>query len=133
MADDSVSISERLQEMLRMYVHLKIVGSLKNGYKTLKALRILRPDLAIVDIKSTGVNGFELLAEIKEEKSVRFIILSVCIPLFFQPVALLSGIFISLVKWIVFTRNGLLSGWSAGKKKIVESNWNTSDIMLIIK
>src|ERR1035437_8984412 len=77
LADDSGLILERLQDMVKLYNHTEIVGSLKNGTETLKALRNLRPDLAIVDIKMPGLNGLEVLNEIrKEDKSLKFIILT---------------------------------------------------------
>jgi len=56
---------------------VEIVGSFKNGIDTLNALRTLKPDLAIVDFKMPGLNGLEVLKEIrKENKTLKFIILT---------------------------------------------------------
>jgi len=77
LADDSDLILERLTEMLDTYKQLEIVASLKNGTDTLEALRTLKPDIAILDIKMPGLSGIEVLTEIKKEDSaIKFIILT---------------------------------------------------------
>jgi len=77
LADDSDLILERLSEILVANKQLKIVASLKNGTDTLKALRTFKPDIAIIDIRMPGLNGIEVLTEIKKEDSdTKFIILS---------------------------------------------------------
>jgi DNA-binding NarL/FixJ family response regulator len=77
LADDSELILERLKEMLSIYKMVDIIGSLKNGTDTLEALRTLKPDLAIVDIKMPGLSGLEVLQRIrKEDKVVKIIILT---------------------------------------------------------
>ena len=77
LADDSLLILERLQQMLSIHKQVEIVGTYNNGTDTLEALRILKPDLAIVDFKMPGLNGLEVLNQIrKENKIVKFIILT---------------------------------------------------------
>ena len=77
LADDSDLILERLRDMLGIYKQLEVVASLKNGTDTLEALRILKPEIAIVDIKMPGLSGLEVLNEIrKEDKTIKFIILT---------------------------------------------------------
>lgn len=77
LADDSSLILERLHAMVSTHEEVEIVGLLKNGTDTLEALRVLKPDLAIVDIKMPGLTGLEVLTEIrKENKIVKFIILT---------------------------------------------------------
>ncbi len=77
LADDSGLILERLQEALRSFKHIEIVGSFKNGTETLEGLRVLKPQIAIVDIKMPGLNGLEVLQEIrKEDKNLKIIILT---------------------------------------------------------
>lgn len=76
-ADDSALIRERLQEMLGISGQVELVESCDNGTDTLKALRNLKPDLAIVDLKMPGLSGLEVLTEIrKEDKALQFIILT---------------------------------------------------------
>lgn len=60
LADDSQLIIDRLQNMLGVFKGVEIVGSFNNGAKTLEAIRILNPDLVIIDINMQGfrVAGF---------------------------------------------------------------------------
>jgi DNA-binding NarL/FixJ family response regulator len=93
LADDSDLILERLHEMLSIYKEVEIVGSFKNGTETLEALRTLKPDLAIVDIKMAGLSGLEVLNEIrKEDKIVKFIILTFYASVYFRDLAIHAGV-----------------------------------------
>jgi DNA-binding NarL/FixJ family response regulator len=92
LADDSKLMIERLKEMLNTHRNTEIVGSYKNGTDTLEALRTLKPDLAIVDIKMPGLNGLEVLTEIrKENKSVKIIILTFYSTDYFHRMAIQAG------------------------------------------
>jgi DNA-binding NarL/FixJ family response regulator len=92
LADDSGLILERLKEMLSMYKQAEIVASLKNGTETLEALRILKPDLAIVDIKMPGLSGLEVLNEIrKEDDTIKFIILTFYSSDYYRQLAIQAG------------------------------------------
>lgn len=91
-ADDSVLIRERLQEMLSISGKVEIVGSCDNGTDTLEALRNLKPDLAIVDIKMPGLTGLQVLTEIrKENKTLQFIILTFHASDYYRQMALEAG------------------------------------------
>jgi len=77
LADDSDLILDRLQHVLSVYDHIEIVGALTNGTDALEALRVLKPDVAIVDIRMPGLSGLEVLREIRKENQViKFIILT---------------------------------------------------------
>lgn len=77
LADDSDLILERLQLMLRLNPQVEIVGLFRDGRKTLEALKNLKPDLAVVDIKMPGLSGLEVLHEIrKEDALLKFMILT---------------------------------------------------------
>lgn len=92
LADDSRLMLERLTEMLNMYRDTEIVGSFNNGSETLKGLRTLKPDLAIVDIKMPGLTGLEVLTEIrKENKTVKIIILTFYSSDYYRKMAIQSG------------------------------------------
>lgn len=92
LADDSKLILERLQTMLSTYEQVEIVGSLSNGTDTLNALRILKPDLAIVDIKMPGLSGLEVLNEIKKENNVvKLITLTLCSSDHYRQLAMRAG------------------------------------------
>ena len=92
LADDSGLILERLEEMLSIYEQAEIVASLKNGAETLEAIRVLKPDLAIVDIKMPGLTGLEVLNEIrKEDDNIKFIILTFYSSEYYRQLALQAG------------------------------------------
>jgi DNA-binding NarL/FixJ family response regulator len=77
LADDSDLILQRLHERISTCKGVETIGSFTNGTETLEALRILKPDLAIVDIKMPGLSGLQVLKEIrKEDKALKFIILT---------------------------------------------------------
>ena len=91
-ADDSVLILERLQQMLSNHDQVKIVGCCSNGTDALKALRTLEVDLAILDIRMPGLSGLEVLNIFrKENKRVKMIILTFNATPYYQQLALQSG------------------------------------------
>lgn len=92
LADDSELILERLQQMLSVFPQVDVVGTLKNGTEALNAMRNLKPDLAILDIKMPGLNGLEVLTEIRKvDKTVKFIILTLYSSEYYQQMAIKSG------------------------------------------
>jgi two-component system response regulator YesN len=92
LADDSELILERLQEMLTIYKQVEIVGVLKNGTQALEALRMLKPDLAIVDIKMPGINGLDILRELrKDDKAIKVIILTFYSSVYYRRSAIKAG------------------------------------------
>lgn len=77
LADDSDLILDWLKETLSAFKQIEIVAVLKNGIDALEAMRLLKPDLAIVDLKMPGLSGLEVLKEIRKvDKDVKFIILT---------------------------------------------------------
>jgi len=93
LADDSVLILERLQYILRMFQQVEIVGTFANGTDTLEALKVKKPDLAIVDIKMPGMSGLDVLKEIRKvNKAMRFIILTFYTTDYYRDLALKEGV-----------------------------------------
>lgn len=91
-ADDSVLILERLQQILGEIDQVEVVASLDNGIDTLEALRTLNPDLAIIDIQMPGLTGLEVLnAYRKENQSVIFILLTLHSQGYIKQLAIQSG------------------------------------------
>ncbi|MEI6575707.1 MAG: response regulator transcription factor [Bacteroidota bacterium] len=100
LADDSVLILDRLQQMLGAFEQVEIVATCKNGLDTLNALKTLKPDLAIVDIKMPGISGLEVLSEIRKvDKVLKFIILTFYSSDSYRQLAIKAGVdhFISKV------------------------------------
>jgi len=92
LADDSSLILERLQEMVSNYKQIEVVGAFKNGTETLNAIKAMKPDLAIVDIKMPGLSGLYVLNEIrKDDKNVIFIILTLYSSDYYRQLAIHAG------------------------------------------
>jgi len=91
-ADDSLYTINCLLEMLAIYKQVEIVGFYKNGTDTLEAIQLLKPDLAIVDIKMPGLSGLDVLKEIrKEDKTIKIIILTFFSFEYFRQMAMDAG------------------------------------------
>lgn len=77
LADDSVLMLNRLQEMLSNYPQVEILASLKNGNDILETIKKAKPDLAIIDLRMPGLSGLEVLKAIrKEDRNIGIIILT---------------------------------------------------------
>ena len=93
LADDSEFILETLREMLSSFEQVEIVKSCSNGTDALEALKMLKPDLAIVDIKMPGLTGIEVLNEIRQQdKTLKFIILTLFSSSYHQQLATQAGV-----------------------------------------
>jgi two-component system response regulator YesN len=91
-AYDTNLIRERLQEMVSVSRQLEVVGSFANGTNTLEGLRTLKPDLAIIGLEMTGLNGIEVLKEIrKENSSLVYIIITLFSSEFYREMAMEAG------------------------------------------
>ncbi|MFZ4414814.1 MAG: response regulator transcription factor, partial [Bacteroidales bacterium] len=77
LADDSVLMLDKLQEMLSNYPQVEIVASLKNGNAILEAITQFKPDLAVIDLRMPGLNGLEVLKTVrKNDRNIAIIILT---------------------------------------------------------
>jgi DNA-binding NarL/FixJ family response regulator len=91
-ADDSDLIRERLQQMLRKYRQVDIIGSYNNGAQALEALLAMKPDLAIVDYKMPGLSGLEVLKGIRQvDTAIKIIILTFYSSDYYRQLALQYG------------------------------------------
>ena len=64
LADDHAIVREGLRLMLEMQPHFKIVGEADNGIDAVRKVRMLAPDLAVIDISMPLLNGVEVTREI---------------------------------------------------------------------
>ncbi len=76
-ADDSRLGRDWLIDLLDIHKEVEIVKVCADGTSTLEALQAMKPDLAIVGFKMSGLDGFEVLKEIrKTNTSLKFILLT---------------------------------------------------------
>lgn len=66
-ADDSATFRKRLLETVSQIPGVEIVRAAEDGTEALAAARSLLPDVAILDIQMPGVNGLEVLREIRQD------------------------------------------------------------------
>jgi DNA-binding NarL/FixJ family response regulator len=65
-SDDSATVRERLVTMALDLPEVDVVGQAKDAPGTLEAVRRIRPDVVILDIRMPGGNGIEVLREVKK-------------------------------------------------------------------
>ncbi|HDZ28166.1 hypothetical protein LCGC14_0688620 [marine sediment metagenome] len=66
--DDSILLRERLTAMISELPEIEIIGQAENAQNAINSIRILKPDVTILDIRMPGGNGFEVLENIKKDK-----------------------------------------------------------------
>lgn len=65
-ADDHAIVREGLVQLLQLQPDLTVVGTCAEGRETLRQIRSLRPDVAVLDISMPGLNGIEITAELQQ-------------------------------------------------------------------
>jgi DNA-binding NarL/FixJ family response regulator len=65
-ADDSLIVREHLVTMLDELAGVEIVGQAENVAEAISAIRILKPDVVILDILMPGGSGIKVLQNIKQ-------------------------------------------------------------------
>jgi DNA-binding NarL/FixJ family response regulator len=76
-ADDHAIVREGLVQLLELQPDMAVVGTCGDGRETVKQIRRLRPDVAVLDISIPGLNGIEITAELQAlELPVAVVILS---------------------------------------------------------
>ncbi len=66
LVDDHRLVREALREALEKVADIEVVGEAGDASTALKECRILKPDLAVIDIGLPDLNGMELTARLKE-------------------------------------------------------------------
>ena len=66
--DDSILLRERLTAMISELSEIEIIGQAENAQNAINSIRILKPDVTILDIRMPGGSGFEVLENIKKDK-----------------------------------------------------------------
>jgi len=67
-ADDHQLIREGLRAILREEADLRVIGEATNGPEALEMTALMKVDLLILDISLPGMNGLEVLKELKKRK-----------------------------------------------------------------
>lgn len=76
-ADDSMLILERLKTMFSELPEIEIIGEARDGIGTIENVRKLNPDVVVLDIKMPGVDGIDVLKDIKNNyQNIKVIMLT---------------------------------------------------------
>lgn len=77
-ADDEAVERSAIKLMISKNMsEFEVIGEAENGLEAIELVRVLRPDIILMDIKMPGVDGLSALAEIRKfDEQVRFIVLS---------------------------------------------------------
>jgi len=67
LADDHPLVLDGLETLFRHEKDLEVVGRCRNGEDTLAALRSLKPDVVLLDIRMPGTDGIGVLQQMKRE------------------------------------------------------------------
>ena len=67
--EDSEVVTKRLRTLLKDLPEVSIVGEAMNGTEALAKHGEMKPDVVLLDIKLPGMNGVEVLKEIKQVNS----------------------------------------------------------------
>jgi len=63
--EDSEVVTKRIRSLLKEMPEVSIVGEAMNGTEALAIHDVMHPDVVLLDIKLPGMNGVEILKEIK--------------------------------------------------------------------
>ena len=75
--DDSKIVCDRLSKMLNNIVNVKIVGQAHNAGDAITSISKSNPDVVILDIRLPGLNGIDILKDIRAKNlPIRIIMLT---------------------------------------------------------
>lgn len=67
-ADDHEMVREGLKELIEFNGDIQVVGEAGDGYECLNQIRVLKPDILLLDINMPDLNGIETLQKLNERK-----------------------------------------------------------------
>lgn len=67
LADDHPLILDALESLFRLHEGFEVVATCKNGVEALRAVRLHRPDILVLDLRMPGKSGLDVLREMSGE------------------------------------------------------------------
>ncbi|MBK6444417.1 MAG: response regulator transcription factor [Bacteroidetes bacterium] len=68
-ADDSPIIVQRIRDLISDMEFVSSIGYANDGRETLALVEYMNPDVVILDIKMPGLNGLQVLDEIRKQQN----------------------------------------------------------------
>jgi DNA-binding NarL/FixJ family response regulator len=76
--EDDTRLRERLERILKAATGISCVGTFGSGEKALAAMKILQPDVILMDINLPGISGIECVAQLRKDmEDVHVIMLTI--------------------------------------------------------
>ncbi|KGE88086.1 LytR/AlgR family response regulator transcription factor [Phaeodactylibacter xiamenensis] len=72
LVDDEPAGRKLIQQYLKAYPELVLVGKANNGVDAIKVINEFQPDLLFLDVQMPGMNGFEVLTHLEEIPQIIF-------------------------------------------------------------
>jgi two-component system LytT family response regulator len=72
LVDDEPAGRKLIQQYLKAYPELVLVGKANNGVDAIKVINEFQPDLLFLDVQMPGMNGFEVLTHLDEIPQIIF-------------------------------------------------------------
>ncbi|WP_373496862.1 response regulator [Aquiflexum sp.] len=77
LADDHVVVRNGIKMLLENEGEIKVIGEASDGYEALEAVKILQPDVLVIDIRMPNMGGLEATSKLKNySEKTRALILS---------------------------------------------------------
>jgi DNA-binding NarL/FixJ family response regulator len=78
LADDHVLVREGMKKLLEFDGNMEVIAEAGDGVECLEILRVIKPDILLLDINMPKINGIDVLEELKTSKSeVKILMLTV--------------------------------------------------------
>lgn len=71
--DDEVHARNRMRQLLEVFPELELIGEASDGLQAVERIEERKPDLIFLDIEMPGLNGFEVIQNLKTDRPPKII------------------------------------------------------------
>jgi DNA-binding NarL/FixJ family response regulator len=105
LADDNQSFRGTLKAILTLQPDIEIIGEAATGHEAYQMTRALQPDVLVLDIRLPGIDGLQVLRQLREERDeTRVVMLSLWDNVEYRRIAAEWGASAYVVKGAAFTQ-----------------------------
>lgn len=77
-ADDHSMVREGIRQLLELEGDIQVIGEASDGEEALTLIKTMLPDIILLDVNMPGMNGIDVLKQIRKEKmSVKVLLLTI--------------------------------------------------------
>src|SRR5260370_5500456 len=70
--DDEDLARQQMSRLLAAHPEFQVIGEARNGVEALELIPELKPEVVFLDIEMPGLNGFDMLAQLRESPLIVF-------------------------------------------------------------